>query len=157
MAVGAFLGGGLSGVGGIGAGAVSVAGVGDHDEVGTEFAEVGIVQAPAAHHSGGEVFHYYVADHHEFAEDLASVFLGQIQDEGAFAAVQELVGGGTVPPVGARFVVGEGSVEAAASGDVGSGGAFDFDDFGAEVGQVAAGIGQGEDVGGVQNADSVEG
>ena len=154
VAVGAFLGGGLGRVGGIGAGAVSVAGVGDHNDVGAQLAEVGVVQAPAAHYAGGEVFHYHIADGYQLAENPAAILLGQIQGQGAFAAVEELVGGGSVPPVLARIVVGEGAVEAAAAGDVGAARAFDFDDFGAEVGQLAAGVGEGENVGGIQHADS---
>ena len=62
MAMGRFLGGSLGRVTGVGAVAVPVAGIGNHDYVWLDLLHIGIVQIPTAHHPGSEVLHHNVAD-----------------------------------------------------------------------------------------------
>ena len=57
----------------------------------------------------------------------------------------------------AGFVLREGAVEAAGAGNVAAGRAFYFYDLGAHVGEQPAGVGQGEDIGGVHHPDALEG
>ena len=89
-------------------------------------------------------------------EDVSALLGGHIQGEGAFAPVEQVVGGRTVPPVLTGDIVGKGAVEAAGAGDVRAARAFNLDDLGPQVGKLPTGIGQSEDVGGVQDSDAFQ-
>ena len=52
---------------------------------------------------------------------------------------------------------GKGSCQAAGAGDIGAAWSLDLDDLRAHIGQQPAGIGQGEHVAGIQNADAFQG
>ena len=124
-----------------------VAGVGDHDDVGLELFHVGIVEVPTAHHSGGEVLHHYIADLDQVTEHIPSARVGHIQGDGAFAAVDQVVSGGTVPPVVAQVVLREGAGIASGAGHIGAAWPFNLDHLRAQVGQQAARVRQGKYVG----------
>ena len=136
---------------------MAVTGVGHHDDVRTQLPQVGVVQVPPAHDAGSEVLHHHVADHHQLAEDLPAFLLRHIQHHGPLAAVQQLVGGGTVPPVHARIVVGERTVETAAPRYVRPTGTLDLDHLRPQVSQLPTRVGQREHVGGIQDPDSFQG
>ena len=154
--VGAFLRGGLCRIGRIRPVAMPVAGVGHHDDVGSQLAQVGIVQSPASHHPRREVLHHHVADHHQLAENFPALLPGHIQHQRALAPVEQLVGRWTVPPVFARLVVGKGSVQSAAAGDVGATRPLNLDDLRAQVGQLPARVGKRKHVGGIQNPNAFQ-
>ena len=133
-----------------------IAGVGHHYNVRAQPPQIGVVQPPAAHHAGRKVFHHHIADGDQLAENLPTLLTRQIQRQGPLAPVQQLVGGGAVPPVLARLVVGKGAVEAAAARDVGAPRPLDFDDLGAQVGQLPAGVRQRKHIGGIQHPYPVQ-
>ena len=68
--------------------------------------------------------------------------------------MQQIVGGGAVPPVLSQVVVGEGPGKATGAGDVRPPGTLHLDDLGPQVCQEAAGVWKGKDVGGIQDPDA---
>ena len=136
--------------------AVPVAGVGDHDQVGLDRSQRGVVQAETGHHARGEILQHYVADRHQLLEDALSLLGAQVEGQAALAPVQGLECPTLLPPKLAGLVVGKragycpsGLHELGLTG-------VDLDHLGTQVGQVRSGEGHGKNAAQVDDADVLQ-
>ena len=135
--------GGIAGVTRFGAG-LSVGGQGHHDDVGLDFAELGVAEAEAIHNAGAEVFQHHVGDAHEVVGEFQGAGFLEVEGNGTLAGVDLLEGrrGFAVHGVGP-------------AGNVEAGRRLDLDDVCAQGRKDHASEGTGGMDGEVGDADAV--
>ena len=142
--------GGPVGVGAAQAVAVAVAGDAGVHQAGVDFAEAFVGVAEAAHGSRTPVVQQDVGDAEHVLEGALGDRVAEVQGHALLVAVDAEVAGADLGAVGPST---KGIVQARL---VAAAGTFDLDDLGSHVGEDHGAEGAGDDVGGVEDAESVE-
>ena len=131
--------------------AIAVTGYAGVHEAGINFAKAFVGVAQPAHGAGAPIVEQDVGDAEHVLEGALGDGVAQIQGYAFLVAVDAEVAGADLATVGSFD---EGVVEASLVAPAGS---LDLDDLGAHVGQDHGAEGAGDDVGGVQDTETLQG
>ena len=127
--------------------------VGKHDDIGFDLLQVRVFQLPSAHYTRGVVLYDDITYFHQLFEGLPPFILRKIKSQGTLTPIALVEGATTVKWVVAAIIVGLGIHGRRTVWMLDP---LNFDHLSAQIGHDAAGIGHGDNVSRIYNANAFQ-